>query len=115
MLTKPSLEKRLRFLADTTTVLLSPVKNCYGLTRFHRGTPMIVLSPTNPETGEPTTPETRLVTLLHELIHIALPNELAAFGVFEEPIILDVLEKAMMDYICSKPAKLRWWLQRLPS
>lgn len=69
----------------------------------------------NPETGEPTSPETRMATLIHELLHIALPSELAAFGTFEEPILERVLEPDILAYVQSKPAKLRWWLARLPS
>ena len=51
-----------------------------------------------------------LRTLLHELLHVTVPGELGAFGVFEEPILERVLEPLMLDYLLRRPKKHERWL-----
>lgn len=115
MLTIPSLYKRLRFLADSTPLEVKKLKTCYGTTYFDKGIATIVISPICYKTGDALSIESKVSTYLHELIHVAFPAELAFWGVFEEPIIKEILEKTMYEYTCAKPSRLRWWAKRLES
>ena len=51
--------------------------------------------------------------LLHELLHVTIPGELMAFGVFEEDLLERVLEPRMMDHLLRHPRKQQWWLRQL--
>jgi len=55
--------------------------------------------------------EYTLRTLLHELLHVTVPGELGAFGVFEEDILERVLEPRMMDFLMRRPRLHERWLR----
>ena len=108
MLTPTALEKRLRFLAQTTPTFHGPLKGCFALTTMVNGTNTITLP--DPQKWDD---DYILRTYIHELCHIALPGELVAFGIFEESIIERVLEPYVMLHILKRPRIHEWWLKRL--
>lgn len=112
MLTTASLYRRIKFLAQSTPLLVKPLKGCYGVTWFESGSPTIHISPTCYKTGDHLSKETMVATYLHELIHVAFPTELSFWGEFEESFIA-TLEKALYEYACAKPSRLKWWVKRL--
>lgn len=58
-------------------------------------------------------PARRLPLFLHELCHLALPGELAAFGTLEEAILEQVLEPALLGHINSDARRRKFWASRL--
>jgi len=54
-----------------------------------------------------------LRTLLHELMHFAMPGELAAWGSWEEDILERVVEPNLMRWIVGQPRIHAWWLRKL--
>lgn len=112
MLTTASLHKRLKFLADATPLTRRPSKTAFGETGFKDGAATINVSPLCPDTGDSLSNEAQVATYLHELIHVALAAELAAFGAFEEAVV-SAIEKTMYDFVCARPSRLKWWVARL--
>lgn len=112
MLTIASLHKRVKFLADSTPLKFQPLKGCYGRTDFDKGAPTIILSRVCYNTGDHLSKEAIVSTYLHELVHVAFPRELSTWGTFEEAIVC-VLEKALYEFVCAKPSRLKWWVKRI--
>lgn len=107
MLTLPSLHSRLKLLADSTRLTYEgcgPSNDAECI--MDAGTCTIRISPLIP-------PARRLPLFLHELCHLALPGELAAFGTFEEAILEQVLEPALLAHINADSRRRRFWTARL--
>jgi hypothetical protein len=47
--------------------------------------------------------------VLHEMAHLHLRRKLASWGLFEEPIVLEVLERELVRYISASPKRSAWW------
>jgi len=104
-LTESQLEKRLWFsLSCSDIVWRKPKKHTYAMVVVEQGKRHRITLP-------PDADDDYLVrTLLHELLHVTIPGELSAFGVFEEPILERVLEPLMVDYLLRHPKKHEKWL-----
>lgn len=108
-MTEARLEKRLRFQLDCSRIVWKRARRGqFAKVVAESGQNIIYLPPGHDD-------DFTLRTLLHELMHVAIPGELAAFGIFEEDILERVLEPRMMDHLLRHPAKQAWWLKRLKS
>lgn len=106
-MTPSSLEKRLRFQFDCSTIRWRhPKDEMFASVVADSGRKVIDLPPGYDDWYT-------LRTLFHELCHVAVPGELAAFGKFEEPILERVLEPALMHYVMEHPRIHEAWLKRL--
>lgn len=102
------LEKRLRFALECSTIVWKkPSRNTFASVTTKTGERFTITLP--PEQDDDYT----LRTLFHELCHVSLPGELSAFGVFEEDILIRVLEPRLMDHVTNRPRKHQWWMKRL--
>lgn len=100
------LEKRLRFQLACSRIVWKKPRGSYAAIHANAGNKIIHLPPDKDD-------DYQLRTLLHELMHVAIPGELGAFGVFEEDILERVLEPRMMDHLLNRPVKHRWWLKQI--
>lgn len=106
-MTEASLEKRLRFAFDCSTVRWkAPKAEQFARVDADAGKKVISLPPGYDD-------DYTLRTLFHELCHVAIPGELGAFGVYEEDIIMRVLEPRLMHHLVERPRKHAWWLRKL--
>jgi hypothetical protein len=106
-MTPASLEKRLRFQMDCSTVRWKhPKTERFASVVADKGMKSIELPPGYDD-------HYTLRTLFHELCHVAIPGELAAFGKFEEDILERVLEPRLMAYVLERPRVHEWWLKKL--
>jgi len=106
-LTVSKLEKRLRFLLDTSTIVWKKAsKTTWAYMQPSAGAVTIALPPDKDD-------DHVLRLLFHELCHYALPGELMAFGEFEEDILGRVLEPKLMEHVTNHRTIQRWWLKRL--
>lgn len=104
-MTEAALERRLWFmLACSDIVWRKPKKRCYAMVVAEQGQRHRISLP--PDADD----DYVLRTLLHELLHVTIPGELSAFGVFEEPILERVLEPLMLDHLLRHPKKHARWL-----
>jgi hypothetical protein len=101
------LEKRLRFAFECSTIVwAAPKHDQFAAVLANAGEKTIYLPSGYDD-------DYTLRTLFHELCHIAIPGELGAFGVFEEDILLRVLEPRLMHHLVERPRKHAWWLRKL--
>lgn len=102
------MEKRLRFAFDCCRVVWrkKPYKRHFAQVTAEAGAKVVTLPLGYDEFYT-------LQTLLHEVLHVAIPGELEAFGVFSEDILMRVLEPALMNYLTEHPRRQEWWLRRL--
>lgn len=106
-MTPASLEKRLRFQMDCSTVRwVHPKTDRFASVVSDKGKKTIDLPPGYDDFYT-------LRTLFHELGHVAAPGELAAFGNMEEDVIERVLEPRLMAYVLSHPRIHEFWLRQL--
>lgn len=106
-LTAASLEKRMRFLLETSRVVWrKPTKKMWAYMQPVQGQVTIALPPDQDD-------DYLLRYLFHELAHYALPGELAAFGVFEEDIIERVIEPRLIEHLFQRRKKHEWWIKKL--
>lgn len=49
-----------------------------------------------------------IASVVHELIHAVYRRQLAAWGHFEEVIVV-ALEQSVMAHIDAKPERVKWW------
>lgn len=104
-MTEASLERRLWFtLSCSDIVWRKPRKRCYAMVMAEQGQRYRITLP--PDADD----DYVLRTLLHELLHVTVPGELGAFGVFEEDVLERVLEPRMMDYLLRTPKRHEKWL-----
>lgn len=102
-----SLEKRLRFAFECSTVVWSkPKDEQFAAITADAGRKVIYLPPGYDD-------DYTLRTLFHELAHVAMPGELGALGDFEEDILLRVIEPRIMQHLVERPRKHAWWLKKL--
>jgi hypothetical protein len=107
MLTTPAVEKRLRLLFANSVVRFGKLKRpTLACTTMEAGKHVITLPDGHDDFYT-------LRVLFHELIHLALPGELAAFGTWEESIIERVAEPELMHWITGRPRVQAWWLKQL--
>ena len=104
-MTEAGLERRLWFsLSCSTITWRKPKKRTYAMVTVEEGAHHRIVLP--PDADDDYT----LRTLIHELLHVTVPGELGAFGVFEEDILERVLEPRLMDYLLRSPKKHERWL-----
>ena len=101
------LEKRLRYAFECSSIVWrKPHAERFAEVVADAGGKVISLPPGYDD-------DYTLRTLLHELCHVAIPGELGAFGVFEEDILMRVLEPRLMAHLVECPRKHAWWLRKL--
>jgi hypothetical protein len=100
------LERRLRLLFAACKVKFAKRKTSFADVLMDAGTVVITLPPGYDD-------DYTLRTLLHELTHKAMPGELAAWGAFEEDIIMRVIEPRLMHWLNEHPKRHSWWLKQL--
>ena len=101
------LEKRLRFAFECSTIRWAHREDDqFAAVTADAGKKVIYLPPGYDD-------DYTLRTLFHELCHVAIPGELGAFGVFEEDILMRVLEPRLMNHLVERPRKHAWWLRKL--
>ena len=102
------LEKRLRFQLDCSEVRWRKPKKdgTFAQVEADSGKKIIWLPPGFDD-------HYTLRTMFHELCHVAIPGELAAFGDFQEDVIERVLEPRLMEYMVRHPRSHSWWLKKL--
>jgi hypothetical protein len=101
------LEKRLRYAFECSSIVWrTPRAEQFAKIIADAGDKVISLPPGYDD-------DYTLRTLFHELCHVAIPGELGAFGVFEEDILMRVLEPRLMTYLVERPRKHAWWLKKL--
>jgi hypothetical protein len=106
-MTAASLEKRLRFQMDCSTIRWKdPKTERFASVVADKGLKAIDLPPGYDDFYT-------LRTLFHELCHVAVPGELAAFGKFEEDVLERVMEPGLMAYVLARPRVHEWWLRKL--
>lgn len=104
-MTEAALERRLWFMLSCSDIVWRrPKKRCYAMVTVEQGKRHRITLP--PDADDDYT----LRTLIHELLHVTVPGELSAFGVFEEDILERVLEPRLMDYLLRSPKKHEKWL-----
>ena len=106
-MTPASLERRLRFQFDCSTVRwVTPKTDRFASVVADKGKKEIDLPPGYDDYYT-------LRTLFHELSHVAMPGELAAFGNMEEEVLERVIEPRLMAYVLSRPRIHEFWLAKL--
>jgi hypothetical protein len=106
-LNESKLEKRMRFLFETTKwIWKKPTKTTWAYMQPHAGQVTICLPPDKDD-------DYLLRYIFHELIHFALPGELQALGAFEEDIIIRTLEPRLIKHVTDHRTIHKWWIKRL--
>lgn len=104
-MTEASLERRLWFMLSCCDIVWrKPRKRTYAMVVAEQGRKHRVTLPTGADD------DYTLRTLIHELLHVTVPGELSAFGIFEEDILERVLEPRLMDYLLRTPKRHERWL-----
>ena len=107
-MTESRLEKRLRFSLSCSTIKFRKMrKPTFAMVVVEQGQHHRISLPKGHDD------HFTLQTLIHELLHVTVPGELSAFGVFEEDILERVLEPRIMDYLHRNPSVQSWWLKQL--
>ena len=98
-----ALEKRMRFAFECSTIRWAkPKDEQFAAVTADAGKKVILLPPGYDDDYT-----------LRALCHVAIPGELGAFGVFEEDILMRVLEPRLMHHLVERPRKHAWWLRKL--
>ena len=106
-MTTATVERRLRLLFANSVVRYGKLKRpTFACVTMENGKHTITLPRGQDD-------DYLLRTLFHELMHTAMPGELAAFGSWEERILERVAEPLLMEYVTSHPRVHAWWLKRL--
>jgi len=106
-MTAANLEKRLRFAFDCSTVVWKKSSGwVLAKADVDKGRTIVTLPAGYDD-------DFTLRTLLHELCHVAIHGELASFGIFEEEILVRVIEPVLMEYVTGNTRKHEWWLKKL--
>jgi hypothetical protein len=107
-LTEAALERRLRFSLACSTIKWRKLKKpTFAMVTADQGQHHLITLPRGWDD------DFTLRALLHELLHVTVPGELGAFGVFEEDILERVLEPRLMDHLLRHPRKQAFWLKAL--
>lgn len=101
-----TIERRCRLLFDSCRVQFGSLKTSSACTTMDAGRTVVTL----PHGFDD---DYTLRTLLHELVHLAHPGELAALGGFEEDFLNRVIEPRLMFWLVGKPRRHAWWVKRI--
>lgn len=105
-MTTATLERRVRLLYDASTVQFGDLKASTACTTMDSGRAVITLPRGFDDYYT-------LQILLHELVHLAMPGQLAAWGTWEEDILVRVAEPNLMHWLVEHPKRHSWWIKRL--
>ena len=107
MLTTAAVEKRLRLVFAAHVVRFGKLKKpTLAVVTMDAGKAVITLPRGYDD-------YMTLMMLLHELMHFAMPGELAAWGEWEEDMLERVAEPRLMQWIVGHPRAYAWWLKNL--
>ena len=105
-MTTATIERRLRLLYDATRVQFGDLKASTACTTMDGGKAVVTLPHGYDDYYT-------LQILLHELVHLAMPGQLAAWGTWEEDIVVRVAEPNLMHWLTEHPKRHEWWVKRL--